>query len=268
MKALVLFLLSGMSLGGATVELLPDSTASVFGGGQRAMDVVFRNQTEMNVRLSVGLQVLQANSATAVPWSEPRPWRSLALLPRQTSIERVEIDFPVVQAESPFLIRFLSGREVLGLVSVRVYPANILSNLAGSAASTIISSVQPELRQVLVEAGFGVSEAEAPKKSGARPQLSIYGPEFSRKGPAAGISEAMSLAKPGHGVVLILPESHERRTTAPSYYPVRVNEGIVVVVREATLAHLATDPVAQLRLARIIRLALGLESLSLPESDL
>ena len=81
-------------------------------------------------------------------------------------------------------------------------------------------------------------------------------------------SEAVSRAKSGFGVVLILPDYDERRITAPSYYPVRVGQGTLVTVREGTLADLSTDPLAQLRLARIIRLALGQESLKPPESDL
>ena len=234
MKAFMLFLISALRLTGGVVELLPAPNVAVFGGARQPVDVVFRNRAQTNVLLAAEFQVLQASSATAAPWSELRPWRSLALLPSQASVERAEIDFPVVREESQFIVRFASGRDVLGLVQVRVYPRNILNNVADSVGPVIISSVRQEIRQVLSDAGFKLTDSSATQTITARPQLSIHGPDFSDKEMAVGISEAVDRAKCGFGVVLILPDYDARGVTAPSYYPVPVGRGTLVTVRVPT----------------------------------
>jgi hypothetical protein len=268
MKTMLLFLISAMPLAGGVVELFPVPPVAVFGGGRRAIDIAFRNPTQTNVLLPVEFQVLQTSSTTAAPWSEPSPWRSLTLAPRQTIVEHAEFVFPAVRGQSQFIVRFSSGRDVLGLLPVRVYPQNILGDLADSVGPVVVSSLQPELRRALGDAGFILTELVATQTHSSRHQLSIHGPEFSDNSLALVIGEAVSRAKSGSGVVLILSDYDEGRLTAPSYYPVRVGQGTLVTVRADSLAHLATDPLAQLRLNRIIRLALGRESLNPPEPDL
>jgi hypothetical protein len=269
MKSFALLLMMiNMPLTAAIIEALTVSPKAVFGGGRRALDVTFRNATESSVELGVRVQLLQTSSATAVPWSQPRPSVSLALLPRQSKIGQADIDFPSVRTASSFLVRFVSEREVLGVLGVRVYPAGILSNLTASLGPVTVSAVRPGLQRVLLESGFNLEESGLPPSGASWPRLAIHGPEFITNGTAAGVAQALSHAKSGTGVVLILPDDDERVTTAPSYYSVPVGKGTLVTVREGTLADLATDPLAQLRLARIIRLALGQEFLTPPNPDL
>ena len=80
--------------------------------------------------------------------------------------------------------------------------------------------------------------------------------------------EALSQARTGTGIVWIEPTDSRRFWTAPSYFPVTVGHGVFVTVQEGTLMHLSTDPAAQLKLARIVRLALRQETLHLPKSAL
>ena len=264
MKALALLLGMVSSLTGAVFELLPGPPVSVFGGGQRSVELILRNRTHTNAEMPIELQLMQASSATVAAWSKPRPWRAIALAPRQTSVERAEIELPKVREESQFLLRVVSRREVLGLLMVRVHPGEILNSLTNTLGQVVVSAVSLELQQTLREAGFTLCDRGQPTGAGVESKLTIFGPDS----PAASLAEAMSLARLGMGVVWIRPDDDEKLRTAPSYYPVKVGKGVFVTVREGTIAHLQTDPLAQLRLARIVRLALGHETLNPPESDL
>jgi len=264
---LLSFLLA-KSLPGAGVELVRGPPQAVFGGGLRAVEGFFRNPNDTNVQLSLEIQLLQASSATAAAWSEPRPWRTLVLAPTQTCVERPVIEFPSVPAETPFLVRFVTGRRVVGLVPVSVFPGGLLTNLGATAKSVALSSVDPELQLALVEAGFSVEDSSLSSPHSSDRPLAIYGPLFPESATASGITEAVSRAKTGGAVVLILPDQDERMLTAPSFYPVTIERGTLVLVRAGTLVHIMTDPLAQRRLIRILRLALGQERLESPRPHL
>jgi hypothetical protein len=257
-----------LQLTSAAVELLSGPPAAAFGGGLRTIEVLFHNRGETNVELPVGIQLLQASSATAAPWSPPRAWRSLVLAPSQTSVERALIEFPSVRAETQFWVRFVRGKDVLGHKPLLVFPDGLLTNLAHAVKSVMVLSEGPEMRRVLIEAGFLLNESILPAEDPSRPSLMITGPAFEPSETASGISSARSRAKAGLAVVLILPDEDPRMLAAPSFYPSSLGKGTLVTVRAGTLAHLATDPMAQLRLARVMRLALGRETLEPPKLNL
>jgi hypothetical protein len=265
---LLLLILAG-PVPGAVVELLPGSSRAVFGGGLRSFEVFFHNRGATNFRAALQVQLLQTSSSTTASWSEPRPWRTITLAQDQTSVEQVSINFPVVRAESQFLIRFVHDRAVVGLIPVRVFPNGLLTNLVSNLPSITIAFTQPELQQILVEAGIQVDTREltTPEVT-SRSRLMIFGPGFMEGATPSVIADARSWAKAGVPVVLILPDEDPRMISAPSYYPAIIGKGILVTVRAGTFADLLTDPRSQMRLARVLRLALGQESLQAPESIL
>jgi len=265
--ALLLGMVLPLTGAGAEVDLLPGSPVAVFGGGLRAVELVLRNRAQSTLQLFFDVQLFQASSSTVAPWSNPRPWRAVPFGPGQTVLERLEMDFPKVREESPFLVRLLHGREIVGVLEVRVYPSGILTSLTNGLGPVTVNSVTSELRQVLAEAGFRLVDRGQLSESGARTRLAIYGSGFARDADPLW-AEALSQARTGLGVIWIESADAEKSRTAPSYYPVRVGQGVFVTVLEQTLTRLLTDPLAQLRLARIVRLALGQETLNPPESDL
>jgi hypothetical protein len=266
MKALLCLLGIALTMtgSGAGVELLSPTGAPIglFGGGRRSFEVSLRNRTEADIILPIEFQLLQATSATVAPWDSPRPWLLLPLAAHQTVLERVSIDLPTVAEESPFLLRLTSRREIVGVIEMRVSPGGILRPLTNTLGPVMVAAISAELRRVLTESGFNLLERDQPRPVSAALRLAIYGSENA--GNTTDLyREALAQAGTGTATIWIEPTDKKEFGTAPSYYPISVGQGVFVTVQEGTLSHLSTDPAAQLRLARIIRLALRQERLNL-----
>ncbi|HKX62803.1 MAG TPA: hypothetical protein VJS65_13180 [Verrucomicrobiae bacterium] len=265
MRVAFFLLVSVLPLSGASVEILSTGPQATFGGGLRLIEIILRNSARTNVQLHLRHQVLQVSSTIVAPWSEVLPVREVTVVSNQTVIERVEVAFPTVRAVSRFVIRLLDGRESLGHIDVQVYPENLLSNTLASAGAITLLSVTGELKEVIESGLTGIDPDSVPSQP-ARPRLLIVGPAFPEGFNASRIAEVIERVKPATNVVLIFPGEAESSLIGPSFYPLRVNQGNLVCVRHDTLSNLKMDPRAQMRLARIIRLAAGLERLGPPES--
>lgn len=254
----------------ASVERLTGTPSAVWADGARELEVVVRNRTEQTQVLPITIQQLQANSATAAAWSAPVPWRTVTLAPGQASLERATVQFPLVREPVTFLVRFTQGRAVLGVVPVRVYPDRILRNLTNGTGPmiVIVEGLPAETMSVLSGAGWTLVPIGQLVPSGQSPHLAFLGPVC----PA---ERVQAFAQAGLGVIWLQPDSPQMHRAMnaqasgpiePSYYPVRIGKGVVVVTQSNLLSGLARDPDAQRRLARVTRLALGLETLGLPSS--
>ncbi len=245
----------------ASVEWLTGAPSAVWADGARELDVVVRNRTGQSLALPVTFQLLQANSATAAAWSSPVPWRTVALAPDQASLERAVVQFPAVRGPVTFLVRFTHGRDVLGVVPVRVYPDRILRDLTNRLGPVLVEGLPAETMSVLSAAGWTLAPVGQLVPSDRGLHLAFLGPTC----PPA---RARALAQAGLGVIWLRPGSQEVQRAMdtqamapiePSYRTVRIGKSVVVVVQSGTLAGLVRDPDAQRRLARMTQLALGLE---------
>jgi hypothetical protein len=290
--AVLLAGLLGMALGAQAadpapavqVERLAGTPSAVWGGGARELDVAVRNRTDRAQTVAVTVQSLQASSATAAEWSAATPWRAVTLAPSQTSLERVAVEFPAVREPASFLVRFARDREVLGVVPVRVYPDTILRGLTNGLGPVLVDGLPADLRAVLTGAGWSLVQSGELSESGERQRLAVLG-------VGRPMADGLSRARAGLGVIWLQADGDEApaagapadgegamaaaraalrhdatdpRRTGPLYYPVRVGKSVVVVLQSGAVSGLARDPDAQLRFARVVRLALGLETLELP----
>ncbi len=250
----------------ASVERLIGTPSAVWADGARELELVVRNRTDRSLVLPVTVQLLQASSATTAAWSAPATWRTVTLAPGQASLERVTVPFPALREPASFLVRFAREREVLGVVPVRVYPDTILRELTNDLGSVIVDGLPAETMSVLSGAGWTLVQAGQLSESGRSPRLAFLG-------VGSPADQARARAQAGLGVIWLQADSEEPRRAIdvhasaqidPSYYPVRVGKSMMVVARSEILSGLAGDPDAQRRLARMVRLALGQETLGVP----
>lgn len=270
MKAAFLSLLcAGTSLIGSELELLPSPPAAFF-GGQRTIEIAFRNPTGQTLRTFVSVQLLQATTTTVAPWTEAEPGRSLTLLPRQTSIETAVFDVPDVRAKSRFLLRVTEQRRVLGLVDVWAYPRDPLGELRPllGGEAVLLSGAPEGWDRLLTASGVAMASPLAADPAEHAQTLAIFGPNLAGDAARRAFERARALAEAGSGVVWIVDESDRDQELDPLYYPIAVGRGNLVVVRASALANLATDPRAQARLLRIAKIACGTEKLALPKLEL
>src|ERR1035437_3374124 len=112
------------------LQLLPGGDSSgVFAGEARKISTVWHNDGDKVWEGEISARIFQTSSATAVRLGE-MPWKKLQVLPGQTVIESVQLDFPAVKAETKFLVQWLENtNHIIGRTEVLVYPTNLLAEL-------------------------------------------------------------------------------------------------------------------------------------------
>src|ERR1035437_4859885 len=84
----------------AELQLLPGrETPGVLAGEARNIPIVWHNDSDKVWEGEISARIFQTSSATAVRLGE-MPWKKLQVLPGQTVIESVQLDFPAVKAET------------------------------------------------------------------------------------------------------------------------------------------------------------------------
>lgn len=255
----------------AQLQLLPDlQQRGVFGGGRREVELRWHNAGSTATNAEVGVRLLQASSATATTLGQ-WPWKNLTLLPGQTVVENITLDFPAVRAKTPFVVQLLQGtNHVLGTTKVFLYPTNLLAQLktlAGEEALGVFdpaSQLKPQLRVQALEF-TDIQEDGTDKYHG---KLAIFGPFESKSQMRASLKEDIqALAKRGVAVVWLQPPSDQRAAMKPSFYVVREGDGAVAVASHELVAGLAERPEAQLNLLRLAQESLRPTALTLPETE-
>jgi len=255
----------------AQLQLLPDKESQcVFAGDARKITVVFRNPGSEPAKVDLRARLYQTATATAVLTSEC-PWKELQVLAGQTVVESAPLVFPLVKAETPFLVQWMEGtHRVIGKTEALVYPTNLLAELKPLADENQPIGVfdpgnvlKPLLRAVGVEfedlADSGIASFHG--------KLAIIGPFTSREQMPGDLTERIEkLARKGIGVVWIQPPFGPHDKLKPSFYTVPSGTNVIVVAQSSLLANLAEQPQSQLRLLQLCRLALHPEPLALPTS--
>jgi hypothetical protein len=254
----------------AQLQLLPDSESpAVFGGGRRTVELLWHNAGSVATNADMRAVISQASSATVVRVSDT-PWKKLQLLPGQTVVESVALDFPSVRAETRFLIQWVEGTSnVVGRTEVLVYPKNLLrelKTLVGESENALgLFDPQNQLKPLLQGLAVEFADLEDVGLESFRGKLAIVGPFAAKDQMHDGLpAQIESLAKKGVGVVWLQPPPGRHDKILPSFYSVGFGETAVVVAQAETVLNLSGNPKSQLNLIHFARLALRPESPRLP----
>lgn len=220
-------LLAGCGPGAACAQLqcLPDQEAQeVFAGTARPVRVVWQNAGDTTARAQIYTRLSQTTSATAVPLANRR-WRQIDVLPGQTVLETVAMDFPSVTAATPFLIQWLQEtNRVLGKTEVLVYPTNLLGELKPLVGGAALGVLDPDnvLKPLLKNFGLELVDLGNTDLGAFSCRLAVIGPFASRAQLQEGLPERIkALAKRNVAVVWLLPPrkkgTHWCLRSAPSW---------------------------------------------------
>jgi hypothetical protein len=241
----------------------------------RRAEIEFRNATP-NVITEVNLstRLYQASTATLMPAGEIHSWGGLVVLPRQTVIETITLDFPEVRGPTRFQLQWLDDKKaVLGRTDLLIYPDNLLKKLSALAEEKPIGLLDPEkqigpiLMRQKVE--FKVLENSLAVEEFAG-RLVILGPFSSASQVTRDFPEltkrASAKARARGAIVWFEPPSGKIEPLQPAH-TVRVGSGAVVVAPASTVADFADSPAAQLNLLHFAELALDPDALRLPQTQ-
>jgi hypothetical protein len=264
-------ILVGAVAASAQLQLVADCESQrVFGGEARPLSLVFSNGGAAPVKVELRTRLVQASSATVVPIAE-RPWKQLQVLPNQTVVEVMTLDFPAVKAETRFLIQWVAGASnIVGRTEVLVYPTNLLTQLTALAGDEPLGvfdpadALKPLLRLQAVP--FQDLFEDGPDKF--RGKLAVFGPFETKAQMRTSLRDDIrALAKRGIAVVWLQPPPEKHAPIKPSFYFVSEGGGIVVVAAHSLVAQLATRPEAQLNLLGLAEEALHPTPMNLPETE-
>ena len=254
----------------AQLEILPpEQPPAVFGGATHAVPITFRNLGERAIEMPLKTRLFQLSSATRMPASEVEPWKRLTVLAGQTVLETARVKFPDVRAISKFEVRWFDDVDkAVGQTPVTVYPTNLLVQLAGLAGEKPPGVFDPHgqltplLRALRVEFD-DLTQGERIKTW--RGPLAIMGPFDAKQTPPREMAKrANELAGRGVNVLLLSPnyEHTDSAVRAPnalcSAVIIRsVGTARVVTAASELIAGLATQPLAQEKLLKLVRLAVN-----------
>ncbi len=255
----LLLAISLESADAAPLTLVPrERPHAVFGGWERELEVIFRNSGAATVQANVRGRIYQASSATTAPVSE-FDWKSIQVLPGQTIIEAAALRFPVVQAETRFLVRWVDGKNgLIGVTDVRVYPTNMLAQLRSLGDGLPVGVFDPsdQFKPLLRKVGVPYQDLLEDGTDQFEGKLAIFGPFPGAIRPRGSLGgDIRHLAKRGKAVVWLLP-SIEAGPLRPSFEAVRFGEGNVVVAQQDLMLNVAEDPEAQMKLLRLAEYAM------------
>jgi len=252
----------------AQLQIVPeDKLQSVFAGQPQQIPAVWRNSSSQTLSANIHTRIFQASSSTAARFAEA-PWKNVTVLPAQTVLESATLTFPVVRAETRFLVQWVTEtNRLLGTTDVVVYPPDLLSALkplAGEAALGVfdpMNQLKPLLKRVSIE----ISDLEDVGLDHFEGKVAVLGPFESKSQMREGFAKSIrALAEKGAGVVWMQPPPEDHHRIEPSFYTVREGRGTVVVAQGELLEGLAQRPQAQITLIELCRLAVNPGQLRLP----
>jgi hypothetical protein len=269
----ILILLVSVFSGRAEVEVLPEDEPQLCFSGQQKLKVTFRNTAEKPFEAPVRMRLFQASSATVVPVRDMEDWKPLHLLPRQTILEEVSVEFPEVRQATIFRIEWQNaGGSKLGRTTVRVFPPTLLEQITTIAEKTPIGVFEPDnlLKPLLKKTNVEFQDLE---NGGGfddfHGNLVIIGPFASKESlPENFRDRVLNAARKFRncGFVFVLPKDVNSDPLLPIFI---ANEGesALVVVRADAVHNLAESPRSQLTLIRAAQIARTPESLRFPQFE-
>ena len=241
----------------------------VFSGPARSVTLCVHNRGDKPAGVKALIRIYQTSSSTAVLLGE-KFWKTIQALPQQTLVETTPVDFPVVRAETRFLLQWLDDtNRSLGKTEVLVYPTNLLAELKTLAGENPPGVLDPDnqLKPLLKNLAVEFSDLEEGGLGSFIGRLAVIGPFSSKAQMSERLADQIAaLAKKGKAIVWLQPPSGPRDKLQPSFYAVPEGSGSVVVAPADTVANLAERPQAQLNLIHFARLALHPEPPQLPQT--
>lgn len=233
----------------AQIELVPDAEPpAVFASRPQNLRITLRNAGDAIVTNDVQTLLLQLSSATTVSTGKARPWKRIQILPHQSVLEILTLEFPAVRSANRFRVE-LSG---IGSTEVTVYPDDLLHRLNTLAGEQPLGVYDPDaqLKPLLKQAAVSVVDFETEP---ADSKLAIVWSDLPNLPDSI-----QSSVKKGMSAVWI------RSSAIPTTYTVHRGAGVIVVVPASTVRGLADSPLPQLNLIRDAELALEPNALRLP----
>lgn len=251
------------------LQLVPDpEPPRVFASAARPIAVVWHNGGSQAFAGEIRARILQTTSATAVQVGEV-PWKVLQVMPQQSVLESVRLEFPPVNAETTFLVQWLeNSNHVIGTTEVWVYPTNLLAELKPLAGDAKLGVFDPlnQLRPLLKNLKIDFVNLENSDLEYFSGRLAIIGPFQSKTQMRDGLpNQIRALAKKGAAIVWLQPPRARAEKLPPSFYSVVENTHAVVVVQPDLVADLPGNPQSQLNLIYFCQLALHPQPLALPD---
>lgn len=264
----VLIMLLPLSLSARLEVVVPETMPAVFGGGARRIPVVLHNAGSEDDDVTLRLRLLQASSATVMP-VDGTPWKRMRILAGQTVLESITLVFPSVRATTMFLVQFVDEQaHAFGLLEVMAFPTNLLEELRPLSRGLSLGVLDPQnkLKPLLTRLGVPHEDLEKSTWEHFTGRLAIIGPFASAEQMPAGTAKTASLvARRGTSLVWILPPVGREPKPESSDFPLSLGAGHAVVVTARSLERLEDNPVAQLNLVRLCRLALNPRSSELAQ---
>ncbi|HTV39603.1 MAG TPA: hypothetical protein VMF08_03435 [Candidatus Sulfotelmatobacter sp.] len=266
-----------LNAAGAQLEIVSNGAPeSVFCGSQNQISIIFHNGGSESFDGEIRMRVFQATSDTAVSMGEAA-WKKLEVLPQQTVLESAQLNFPPVNAETLFLIQWISdSNRVVGTTSVLVYPTNLFQALRPFLDRKNFGVFDPgnQLKPLLKRQGISFADLGEMKLDDFRGRLAIIGPFQSQEEVPKGLANriktiarknvAVVWIQPPQAVSLASPLNWERKRIEPTYYWVRKRQTAIVIVRPDMASDLPKNPQSQVTLIYLCRFALDPEQMALP----
>lgn len=260
---LALAILLPLSSSAGLVILPGDPIPAVFGGSPRQIRILIQNRDQATTTAMVRFQIFQAASSLAAPIGEPQPWKRLAVLSGQTLVDSILMTFPLVKGKTRFLVRWSDEAEIsLGLTEVLVYPTNLLFELKPLAGGRPLGLYDPssQIKPLLREMNIEFDDLENSGLERFTGGLAILGPFIPDEAiDPAFIRLAHDRAKAGVNLVFLTPMARGIPVLEPATVIAGFGTGFIVTSRSAALTHFHENPVAQLNLVRLARVAVKRE---------
>ena len=260
MRTLLIFALLPLSVHGQLEWRSEEPSPVAFAKAGQNVLTAFSNSTNTEVDVELSTRIFLLSSATAVPLGEARPWKRLKVLPGQTILEKLTVDFPDVKVPTRFRIQCIKGTsDKIGQLDVTAYPDNLLKSLQTLADGKPVGILDPGhlliplLKQQKVEFEELKGSEDLDHFKG---RLAVLGPFGSADQIPAGLeSTAVGCAKSGRAIVWIEPASR-KLSLAPSARVSVFSAGTVVAAQAGTVSSPSDSPTAQLNLVRLCEMAI------------
>lgn len=185
-------------------------------------------------------------------------------------MERFQVEFSAVRAETRFRIQWSADGAAAGATEVWVYPPRILAGISNLTQGRPVGLHDPDgrIRPLLAEAGIATTDLAGMDPADFEGALVLYAPPSTAGSvPAGRKAQVRALAERGVAVVWFQPPPEPRDPPGPGFRTVPVGPSAVVVADGAPMERLSTDPVAQRLLVQLVSEALKPAPVELPVTD-
>jgi len=247
----------------AQLEFPPESAAAIVFGGEpqtvsvrvhsrAAIDPVVTNSERKDV--AVRFRLFQESSGVAVPLGPAQPWKRLSILPGQTLLETVSVEFPPVKRATDGLVRWETEEgQGLGSTRVRLVPTNLVAELKPltSGGPMGVVNASTAMTGLFEGAGLAVEDlTDLPQRQEAHVIVVMPG-ELVETQPALLARRIRSWVESGRTVLWFKSDPSAWTSTLAERRP---GQGSLVTVDAGMVERLDTAE-AQWRLVNLVRWA-------------